>query len=282
MGADDHIIDSWLEGQGGLEDARNGIHPHRRRSESSSSSMNNGPHHTEGPNGQQYGNAPRIETIQLDHTNHYPVYDAASVHSPTSPRTHHLPLLLQPTHHTHHGLHFSEPQSYTYSTSSSAFTSGASTPTASTVASSPRLAMDSTYNSFFPNISPTSAIQPPFSPTSPHMERTSPDGKPLVYIRLDPTNDLYKLYPMSTIAIMPWLNGNDSSMHDHEGLHQHLANLHVSGAGIHCLSPKTSTEQLPYASPHTYANPYAHFSPKPGNVTLDDMARRASGSWGGV
>ena len=289
LGQNDHSIDEWLESNGGAEDSRTLDLSLRRRSESSATAMNtSGSHQGEGLLGHQYDSSSRLETINLEHTHHYPVLDTSSVHSPTSPQANHVPLLFQPTHHTHHGLQISEPQaqSYTYNSASpSPFTSGASTPTASTVASSPRLAMDSSFNSFFPTIS-SPTIQPQFAPASPHMERLSADNKPLVYIRLDPTNDLYKLYPMSTIAIIPWLHSSayDGSIpvNDQEVLNHHLANLNVSVAGAQCVSPKASTEQLQFPSPHTYGNPYthAHFSPKQGNLNLDDMARRPSGSWG--
>lgn len=254
-------------------------HPLRRRSESSSTVMNSDSHQGEGLHGHQYGNSPRIETMGLEHTHHYPVLDTSSVHNPVSPQTSHAQLLFQPTHHTNQGLHLSDPQaqSYTFSsTPSSAFTSGASTPTASTVSSSPRLAMDpfNSFNSFLPGIS-SPTVQPQFPPTSPHMERLSVENKPpLIWTRLDPTLDLYKLYPMSTIAIIPWLDG---SMTDQEVLNQHLANLNVSASSVQCLSPKVGTEQLSFPSPsNTYGIPYA----PEGNPNLDDMARRPSGSWG--
>lgn len=283
LGQNDHSIDNWLESHGGSEDSRTLNHSLRRKSESSATVMSGGPHQGDGLRGHQYGNNSILETVNLEHTHHYPVLDTSSVHSPTSPRANDIPLLFQPTHHTHHGLHFSESQvqSYTYSgTSPSALTSGASTPTASTVASSPRLAMDASFNSFFPPIS-SPTIQPQFPPASPDMERLSAGPKPLVYIRLDPTNDLYKLYPMSTIAIIPWLH---SPISDQEALHHHLANLNVSAVGAQCFEPKPSAEQVSFPSPLTYGNPYvqAHFPPKRGDLSLDDMAGRPSGSWGGV
>ncbi|KAF8421028.1 hypothetical protein EV426DRAFT_225497 [Tirmania nivea] len=285
LGQNDHSIDEWLESHGEAKESRTLNHSLRRRSESSATAMNSGSHQGEGLLGHQYDSSSRLETINLEHTQHYPVLDISSLHSPSSPQTNHVPLLFQPTHHTHHGLQISEPQaqSYTYnSTSCSTFTSGASTPTASTVASSPRLAMDSSFNSFFPAIS-SPPLQPQFSPASPHLERLSADNKPLVYIRLDPTNDLYKLYPMSTIAIIPWLHTNayDGSISDQDFLNHHIANLNVSASGAQCLSPKGSTEQL-FPSPHIYGIPYthAHFTPKEVNLSLDDMARRPSDSWG--
>lgn len=289
LGQNDDSIDEWLESNRGAEDSRTLNLPPRRRSESSATAMNtSGSHQGEGLLGLQHDTSSRLKTINLEHTQHYPALDVSSVVSPISPQANHVPLLFQPTHHTHHGLQISEPQAqpYTYnSASSSTFPSGASTPTASTVASSPRLAIESSFNSFFPTIS-SPTIQQQFSPASPHLERLSVNNKPLVYIRLDPTNDLFKLYPMSTIAIIPWLHSStyDGSMpvNDQEVLNHYLANLNVSATGAQCLSPKASTEHLSFPSTHTYGNIYtdAPFSPKQGNLNLDDMARRLSGSWG--
>ncbi|KAF8474015.1 hypothetical protein BDZ91DRAFT_345507 [Kalaharituber pfeilii] len=244
MGADDHLINSWLEGHTASElESHTANLPLRRRSRSTSTVTSNGPHLGDGL---QYPANPGMDSMTLDHTQHYPMMDQSS---PTSPSTtHNIPLLLQPVtqptspqQHGPPGLAFTEDQLQPFTYSPTLTFTSAPSPTAPTVASSPQLTLDSNnYHSFFPTI-PQAPIGQIFSATPAQLDTTqlSIDRKPLVFIRLDPTNDLYKLYPMSTIAIIPWLLSSVPTMQDQEVLQAQLANLNI--VGMDCQSPQSST-----------------------------------------
>lgn len=276
MGTDDQVIENWLLTQGSTsEGLRNINHPIRQRSQSTSASISSETHHGEDL---QFTSDSRAEAVDLQHTQHFSMLNAPMAEPPIPLQTQHtIPLLVEPKNPVHQGLVFSraQPQPYTYNPTSP-LTSGDSTPTTSPVESSPRLpTIDSNYHTFFPGLSPTPSMRLPFSPASPHMELPMQDPKPpLVFIRLDPTNELYKLYPMSTIAIIPWLNPDNQSLVDPEVIH-HLSTLNVSGQGISSLSPKAESATLPLSdnSNFDYGNFYTSFSPKQGDPS--------SGSQGG-
>ena len=168
------------------------------------------------------------------------------------------PLTQQPAsprQQTQQGLVFNAEQ-FSYSPLLT-FTS-TSSPTESTVASSPQISMDPNYHAFFPP-SPNGqcAAAAAFSSTLNNIESPPQERKPLVFIRLDPTNDLYKLYPMSTIAIIPWLYSSVPQMNEQEAIQQQLSNLNV--VGLSSSPSETNAGSIPFVSRSDFGNSlYSH------------------------
>ena len=277
IGANDQVIENWLLSQGGTsEGLRNINYAVRRRSQSIPASVSSGAHQGEDL---QFTNSSRAEAADLQQTQHYSMLNAPMVEPPIPLRSQHsIPLLVEPKNPGHQGLMFSgaQLQSYTYPPTSP-LTSVQSTPTASPVESSPPPpTMDPNYHTFFPGLSPTPSAQLSFSPTSPQVELPIQGPKPpLVFIRLDPTNELYKLYPMSTIAIIPWLNSDSQSLPDQEVIQQ-LSTLNVTGQGMPSLSLKVESEALPLPNNFDYGGGfYPSYSPKQDNQGLVHQGGRS-------
>ncbi|KAI5810917.1 hypothetical protein DFH27DRAFT_604995 [Peziza echinospora] len=279
MGADDHMIDSWLEGQMGSEDGRTLNLPIRKRSQSVSTAAGGDSQFGDGSPGPQFlgEHTPKLEHHYIDTS------------APNSPQGRNLPLLLQPltqptspvlrgpsiSHfHDEHGL-----QPFAYSPVLGF--NNISSPTHSTVASSPQAILESPNLQYYPvhPPSPSAAFTPIPQQIDPanSLERKPP----LVFIRLDPTNDLYKLYPMSTIAIIPWLYSSVAPQHEVDIQH-HINNPNV--VGIECEAPKADHDAFSgFAQPNYDFNfEYSTATSEEGdrsNVEMDSESGSGPSVW---